>query len=170
MTQRQKRDNRGRGLYKCPRCDREFDGLDGDDVTTCPECGSRVRVWRSRVYRLGFNDEVRKLANGPATGDDLTRGIGAFPGDVRQAVHTVGTSSSPGTTVGGDGQITTVYYLSGDIRRAVDRFIEENRSLVEATMDSTTPTNLLRSAFDEDVYQMLVEQWEWNHRGDARED
>jgi hypothetical protein len=93
---------------------------------------------------------------GPATAEELPRNpnlrerrwMGTF--DVTRSG--TGSSKSRGRTV-------AVYYLYGDERRAVRKYIEENTDFVESCMgDKVNPINM---GMEDYWWQMFCEEWVW---------
>lgn len=56
------------------------------------------------------------------------------------------------------GRLYKVYYLYGDERQAVRKYIETNRSVLEQ-IDLQSGHNRVRQAFDEYMYRILLEEW-----------
>lgn len=55
--------------------------------------------------------------------------------------------------------VRPIYYLYGDERRAVRKFIAENTALVEWAMD--TNHNIIVNSVDQVIWQMMCEEWTW---------
>ena len=58
------------------------------------------------------------------------------------------------------GPFTTIIYLQGDERRAVERFVDENEGALSG-IDFTTPNRqqtLLRNSLSTDIYELLLER------------
>jgi len=99
---------------------------------------------------------TRLHEEGPATAEELPRDpsvrerrwMGTF--DVTRSG--TGASKSRGRTV-------AVYYLYGDERRAVRKYIEENEGFVRSCMgDKVNPINM---GMEEYWWQMFCEEWVW---------
>ncbi len=57
------------------------------------------------------------------------------------------------------GRTTAVYYLYGDERRAVRRYIEENTGFVSSCMDDRS--NPIAVAVEDYWWRMFCEEWTW---------
>lgn len=62
------------------------------------------------------------------------------------------------------GRVTPVYYLYGDERRAVRKFIQVNHEFVESCMQDNA--NTLNMRLDDVLWQMFLEEWVWGEHGD----
>ncbi len=174
------------GEYSAAVYSRRFDGwaaalaaadLEEPDAATaavsCPDCGTRQRItsarerfvctgcgassafWRGHLAGLAASEVIAALAEGPRTWAELPRGPeGAERSFVRRLDAPA--SSSRNKPRGGT---RNVYFLFGDERRAVERFADLNGSYVASCVaDGSNP---LRRNWDDDVYQLLLQQWYW---------
>lgn len=55
------------------------------------------------------------------------------------------------------GDVETVYYLVGDDRRAIRRFIEVNETFVAEAM--ATRSNKLSAEWDDFLYALIQDEW-----------
>lgn len=148
----------GRFRVQCYRCETRRYITDDREQFVCDECGSECLVWRGIIADMADSSLTTKLAHGPCTWDETT----SDPSHGRQRVY-VQRLKAPGGSKGDSrsiGYATDILYLPGDERRAVTRFIEENRDYVAECLESDSPSNRLRTNWSDQLYQLLVEQWE----------
>lgn len=148
----------GRFRVRCYNCDTRTYITDRRERFECEDCGSELRVWRGIVSDMAESQLTRRLAEGPCTWDETS----SDPSHGRQRMYVQrlkGPSGSQGSSRS-VGRATDVMYLPGDERRAVTRFIEENRDYVESCLESGSPSDRLNRNWPDHLYQLLVEQWE----------
>lgn len=114
------------------------------------------REQKNDIHKLVGNDSLRKLRmDGPQTGDSIP---GRIPAEIRHSYVGVLDVSGNGSTKS-RGTTKSIYYLYGDERRAVRRFIEENTEFVASCMeDQVNPINMNLEDF---WWQMFCEEWNW---------
>lgn len=98
------------------------------------------------------NDLIQALREGPRTYEELP-----YPPKPRHRKYVAKLSASASGKSRGDA--TTVYYLYGDERRAIRRFIDENEPFVASCMDDDS--NPLANRFPEEVWRVFQEEWVW---------
>ena len=118
------------------------------------------------------NEEIKNMAkhsaihnlrkNGPQTNKELPRRVtsDALHGYVG-VLEVNGSKKSRGIT-------QAVYYLYGDERRAVRKFIEVNKEFVESCMDD--PANPINLRLDDFWWRMFREEWIWGGHGETEID
>lgn len=107
------------------------------------------------------NGTIRYLRRkGPATSEELPNDIGSA---VRHS-YVAKLHVARGNARKSRGRVTSVYYLYGDERRAVRKFIRENLGFVEDSMQDNV--NTLNMRLDDVLWQMMVEEWVWSDRGE----
>ncbi|MFW5930089.1 MAG: hypothetical protein ACOCT0_06715 [Halobacteriota archaeon] len=106
------------------------------------------------------NEVIQHLReHGPATADELPRAPGARE---RSYVGTFNVSRSGTGSSKSRGRKTAVYYLYGDERRAVRKYIEVNEEFVRSCMqDNANPINV---GLEDYWWQMFCEEWVWGDR------
>jgi hypothetical protein len=142
----------------CPHCGSGFNTT-GDGPARCPHCQRRTPLHRAVTHHFASHDAITTLATGPATGAELTNSPSPsrFGGLVRKL-------APPGGKGGGHGparSVSTVYYLTGDERAAVRRFIEENTEYVQWCLGDEYGGNPLKHDWQGALYETLYEQWAW---------
>jgi hypothetical protein len=145
---------RGGIEMQCPSCGSVHRYGGDQDRYSCPECQTTVPCWRGRVEVQAANDLFSALAGGPKLGDECRTARGEERNLIRRLQVPSGSKTNKSR-----GRTTTIYYLYGDEREAVRRFIEENREYVAGCLSDQS--NPLQRNWDERLYQMLVEQWRW---------
>ncbi len=75
----------------------------------------------------------------------------------RMFVERLELSTVSGKSFRSEGSVTTVYYLTGDERRAIRRFIEENESIVRNQLQRKP--NRFTHNWDEWIYALLEEEF-----------
>ncbi|MDY6780573.1 MAG: hypothetical protein SV760_08535 [Halobacteria archaeon] len=92
--------------------------------------------------------------NGPSTRSELP---GSLQNVRKEYVGLLELSSAQASKSRGD--TTGVYYLYGDERRAVRKFIDENTEFVESCMeDKVNPINI---RLEDYWWRMFLEEWAW---------
>ncbi|QCC57237.1 ribbon-helix-helix domain-containing protein [Natrinema thermotolerans] len=105
-----------------------------------------------RSKRTAVAQPIERLRERPRAGGEIdTR----FSVTQRQLVSRLKPASAGGQV--SRGRAATVYYLYGDERRAVRRFIEENTEYVRSCLEADY--NPLRANWDEVLYSLLVQEW-----------
>lgn len=99
------------------------------------------------------NRVIEQLRERPRTTDELARTT-LSP----EARRFIGLIKSPWN------QGTTVWYIWGDERRAVRRFVEENETFIADAMETTN--NVLAKRLDDSMWRLLCEEWMWTGRID----
>ncbi len=122
----------------------------------------QVRDGRATVPR-GDNVVLNRLREGgPAVSAELDRKVSTHDREY------VGKFDVNRSSTGGSkhrGRTTAVYYLYGDERRAVRRYIEENTEFVEGCIaDQANPINLNREDY---WWRMFQEEWYWGGYDEA---
>lgn len=119
---------------------------------------------RGRAYdgpfdpRTARSETVQMLREAPRTSDELPRSHIS-----KGMIDVVGVLKPPPTshgTIQGTGQRKNIYYLWGDERRAICRFIEANEALVTHSMETDANYNHLQHGLDDGLYQLLIEEWQ----------
>lgn len=152
---------RGGIEVQCPNCGSVKQYAGDRDRYQCAGCSTTVPLWRGRLEVSADNDLLRSLAEGPKPADELPR----RPHRSERAVVDRLKAPASAKTSKSRGRTTTVYYLYGDERAAIDRFIDLNRSYVAGCLEDGS--NPLRRGWDETRYQMLVEQWRWTRSSEV---
>lgn len=104
--------------------------------------------------------KLRQLREEPQTGIDLPDG-----GPLRNLIERIKIQGARGSseTLRGEGQITTVYYLVGDERRAIRKFIEENTEYVKKSFEkdhNNNSNNPFRQRLPDEMYWLLEQEYE----------
>jgi hypothetical protein len=109
-------------------------------------------------HRTKSSKKLQKLREEPQTDMGMPSG-----GPLRNMIckltisnNASGSSKSRGIGLGG---ITPVYYLVGDERRAVRKFILENLKLIQDYMEEEQQ-NVLAEKLDETIYWLLEQEYE----------
>ncbi|MFP4632678.1 MAG: hypothetical protein ACLFMT_04490 [Halobacteriales archaeon] len=104
------------------------------------------------------NEVIQHLRqHGPATAEELPRPPSArersYVGSFKVTRSNTGSSKSRGKT-------NVVYYLYGDERRLVRKYIQENTEFVRSCMqDNANPINM---SLEDYWWQMFCEEWLWS--------
>ncbi|MFB6283986.1 MAG: hypothetical protein ABEK59_08665 [Halobacteria archaeon] len=102
------------------------------------------------------NQVIDKLRECPATAEELPRNLNlqdkSWVGTLKMTKSAPGSSKSRGRT-------KTVYYLYGDERRAVRKYIEKNKEFVSSCMDDTV--NPINMSLEDYWWHMFCEEWAW---------
>lgn len=96
------------------------------------------------------SDVYQKLMEEPTTGSELT----SLP---KSAYGIYGRFRPWGMSQ--SSSVESVYYIYGDERRAIRKFVEVNHDYLDRILDN--PSNTLQRNWDEIDYQILKEEWEW---------
>lgn len=140
----------------CPRCGTDAKADPEARKQECSACGHVYQIDHARIAFFGGSDSVTALANGPIASSDRSTRPERHPGVVDRLKApdrvTQQAKARPETTI--------IYYLVGDERRAVDRFIEVNEAYVRDCLEDTP--NPLQHNWSEELYHLLLEQWHWN--------
>ncbi|OTF01851.1 DNA-binding transcriptional regulator [Halorubrum sp. SD683] len=109
--------------------------------------------------RLFGSQWLQTLREQPRISDELDggRGVSVFSTNERMFVERLDLTSVEGAGQRDGDRVTTVYYLEGDERRALRRFIEENQAIVREQL-SDAP-NRFSHEWDEWLYGLLEEEW-----------
>jgi len=109
--------------------------------------------------RLFGSKWLQALRDQPHTASELgdERGITILSDKQRMFVERLDLSGVAGDSRRGDGSVTKVYYLHGDERRAIRRFIEENESFVRNQLQHKA--NRFNQDWDEWLYGLLEEEF-----------
>lgn len=146
---------------KCSNCGltQSYDGE--SDRTQCAECHTTIPIWRGQVEQRANNLLLTQLANGPATGTELPK----WPQRAERSL--IGQLRAPSRSKANKarGRTQSVYYLYGDERAAVRRFIEANYEYVKDCL--TDQSNPLKRNWDDELFHILVEQWSWAKATDS---
>lgn len=139
--------------FWCYQCDSETKNTPLKEIY-CNQCGSKLQAYRAKIAWAAKSQNVRALADGPKTMAEIPAGMSTY----RDLVFKL---PFPKSRHAGNGRGTDIYYLAGDERPAVRRFIEENREFVERNVNGK-PT-LLQDSWPEEFWQLLLEQYYWTH-------
>lgn len=140
-------------MYGCYKCGETFSSKAQRNRVKCPECGKQLICWRASIAFAGENKMIQELSDGPHAG------YVNIPPHLRDMIHTIkAPKGSPGATKP-RGTKKNVYYLPGDEREAIRTFIEANEAYVRGCLED--PTNPMQMNWSDEMYQLLVEQWEW---------
>lgn len=148
-------------FYRCPHCGIKYRSTSTDRIT-CKECGVKFTEWRGRLSYYSTSKVMVKLSNGPVPSGEIN--LNSVPKDMRHSIHKIKTSGSPSTK--DNNGSTTVYFLPGDLREAIRVYIRENKEFLNSQF-AKDKQHFLRSNFSDDVYEILVEQWELMGHGNG---
>jgi len=109
--------------------------------------------------RLFGSKWLQALRDQPRIASELgeERGITVLTDKQRMFVERLALSGVEGNSFRGEGRVTTVYYLTGDERRAMRRFIEENESIVRNQLQHKH--NRFTHTWDEWLCALLEEEF-----------
>lgn len=124
------------------------DDLEDGALATDEPGGHELRLYRS--------EKLQTLRDRPATADELNGGLTTLTAAQRRVVERLTVTGVQGSTKRMP-EVTSVFYLVGDDRRAMRRFIEENGDLVEGAL--STRSNKLSSEWSEFAYSLLLDEW-----------
>ena len=119
----------------------------------CPECKHHGSAYQGRLAYMA-DSELSAFGTGPKTDAEIDIDVGNLRGYVDRLTVSA-TRSGPRT-----GKPTAIYYLPGDERSAVRRFIEENEELVRYCLEEAgTGGGAIKYHWPQYMWQMLEEQW-----------
>jgi len=111
-------------------------------------------------YITKGSDKLKKLREEPQVGMGLPEAT--KNGGLRELVFKIQINSRGAgdskTWEGGD--ITNVYYLYGDERRAVRKFIKENSDFVSHCFSDNRTSDPIRHNLPEQMYELMKEEYE----------
>lgn len=112
-------------------------------------------------YNTARSKTLNRLREEPVAGDvDLPSG-----GPARDIICWLNApSGSRRGPLKGRGYTTTVYYLYGDERRAIRRFIDVNEEYVRSCIEDhqrSASSNPLQKNWDPILWQILLEEWDF---------
>jgi hypothetical protein len=123
---------------------------------------SKHKTSKRMHHHTKSSKKLQELREEPQIGFNLPSG-GPLRNMVRKiAIKSNGAGSSKSRGVG-KGGITTVYYLVGDERRAVRKFIKENQNYINSCFSeehNNNCNNPLREDFDEFMFALFEEEYE----------
>lgn len=103
--------------------------------------------------RTKGSKNLQKLRDGPKKAKKVN-----IPEGIRQNVGKLSVAKSQGSAKSRDGNIEMIYYLIGDERRAVRKFIEINQEFVDDCMeDKCSPISKQLGNF---LYALIEEEYE----------
>jgi len=102
---------------------------------------------------------LEELREGPKTRDGLSVAIGQ--GASRDFIAKLLPPSNATGKNRGTNKKRAVYYIYGDDRRAVRKFIEVNEEYVKDCLEDSH--NPMSNSWDPMLYQMLKEEWQFEH-------
>lgn len=102
------------------------------------------------------SDRLQLLREQPVTASELDDGLTTFTTQERVFIDRLEVSSVRGGTKR-TGNVESVYYLPGDERRAVRRFIDVNEPFVASAL--STRNNKLAAEWDEFLYSLVHDEW-----------
>jgi hypothetical protein len=107
------------------------------------------------------SEMLQKLREEPQVDIDIPSN-----GPLRSLIERLKMKSGRGSAKVKEGKITTVYYLVGDERRAVRKFIEENSDFVKTSFE-LEKNNPLSERLPEEMYWLMKQEYEiMNHNGE----
>jgi hypothetical protein len=113
-------------------------------------------------YKTKNSDKLQKLREEPQVGIGMPV---PSKGGLRNMVFKLAIQSSgAGNSKYWDGKTTqqrsTIYYLYGDERRAVRKYIKENTKFVSHCFDYDSTNNPIQHHLPEQMYQLMKEEYE----------
>jgi transcriptional regulator with XRE-family HTH domain len=136
---------------------------DGVDIGELPPEGAASVIWSDEVAAdeaFVYSDErIQKLRAEPLPGSELDGGLNAFSAAHRAFVKRLQVTAAQGQA-NRIGDVEKVYYLTGDERRAVRRFIEVNEGFVREALAHRS--NKLSSDWSDFLYTLLQEEWRFH--------
>jgi len=133
------------------------------------EAEDRFDDAESRPYdneqRLFGSKWLQKLRDKPRIGEELGdgRGVAVLTDQQRMFVERLDVTGLGGASHRDSDRVTKVYYLHGDERRALRRFIEENEAIVRDQLQDAP--NRFSHEWDEWLYGLLEEEFRfWLYR------
>ncbi len=109
--------------------------------------------------RLFGSKWLQALRDEPRIAAELgdNRGLSVFSGQQRMFVQQLDLTSVEGASQRDGKRVTAVYYLAGDERRALRRFINQNEEIVRDQLQKTP--NRFSHEWDEWLYGVLEEEY-----------
>lgn len=113
----------------------------------------------SEEYSIFGSDSFQLLRDQPLTAEELPSdgGMSNFSGLQRQFVGQLKVGTQLGAAKRHGEKVTSVYYLEGDERRAIRRFIELNEEIVSEATAQTR--NRFQHEWSDFLYGLLDEEW-----------
>lgn len=114
--------------------------------------------------RLFGSDRLQELRDRPRIAEEIGGGggLGAYTDRQRMFVQRLTVTGVEGGGQRDGERVKTVYYLQGDERRALRRFIEENETVVREQLQDNP--NRFSTEWDEFLYGLLEEEFRfWLH-------
>ncbi len=110
--------------------------------------------------RLYCADVLRQIRERPRTSDEFAsgKGLANLTDQQRQFIDRLDLTGVQGDVQRSGDRVSTIYYLVGDERRAVRRFIEENEEIVGDELGSHPP-NRISTDWSDFLYELLEEEW-----------
>ena len=141
----------------CTHCDARNHYYGDGDEKQCTSCGGWFQVKEGKINHYKETFVVEKLKDGPCPLKKLDSNRRTKVQLFRKLKrpHTQGSGKSRS----GGRKRTGIAYLPGDERRAVTLFIKYNTEYVASCMNDKN--NPLKNNWDEEMYQLLSEQWHW---------
>lgn len=128
------------------------DDVDVDNRGTGVLWGDALPLDERRLYG---SDKLQTLRQEPSIASEFD-GLQSLSPNKRQFVERLDVTGVQGSTKRSP-EVRSVYYLVGDERRAIRRFIEENEEFVASAM--ATKSNKLSAEWDDFRYQLLLDEW-----------
>lgn len=91
------------------------------------------------------------------------------PGPLRDMIEQVSINGGQGESKTWDGgsEVKTVYYLYGDERRAIRKFIKQNQEFVKDCMGSDAEFHPINQTLEDDMWDIFQEEYEvMEHTGE----
>jgi len=107
------------------------------------------------------SDKLQRLREEPQVGMAMPNPTGN--GGLREIVFKLDVSSrgsGESKTWDGGSNISTVYYLYGDKRRAVRKYIEENSDFVSHCFSDNRTSDPIRYNLPEQMFELMKEEYE----------
>lgn len=147
----------------CPKCNHRHFFEAGKEIFRCRNCIYHCEMDDAITYSMKDNSIITTLAEvGPRTGEEI-EALGGLGGNEKFVVERIVVTS------GGQGgykrrrsdthREIPIYYLPGQERKAVSRYIQENESSVRSSLkDKANPLNHNLESW---MYNLIKEQWYW---------
>jgi len=137
--------------HVCTECGTRFNTDPADAMQDCPSCGEHVHLRKCFLKSLAGNTMTERFLDGPLIGSpDYSFGR------LRGAINRLTLTSSSGQGYN-TGYITNVYYLDGQERAAVTRFIEANYGYMSQAIEGRR--NPLTDHWNEYLARLAEEQY-----------
>ena len=107
--------------------------------------------------RLYGSERLQQLRERPILSSELEKNLDTFSMNQRQFVERLKLTGVQGDTARTGGKVNVVYYLAGDERRAIRRFIEANEEIVAKAL--TGQNNIFASEWSDFLYSLLQSEW-----------